>query len=115
MKKSMKIIGICLAVILIGIAISTNVFAFNYGNFKPNTTNTTNITNVGNKVISTIRILGMILSIGVLMILGIKYMMGSAEEKAEYKKTMIPYVVGAILIFAATFIVSAIFEFANNA
>ena len=41
-------------------------------------------------------------------------MMGSAEEKAEYKKTMIPYVVGAILIFAAATIANAVFNFASG-
>jgi len=81
---------------------------------KINTSNTGNIANVGNKVLSTIRVIGMILSVGVLMILGIKYMLGSSEEKAEYKKTMIPYVIGAVLIFAGTFIVSAIYEFASK-
>ena len=49
-----------------------------------------------------------------IMVLGIKYMMGSAEEKAEYKKTMIPYLVGAILIFAATTIANVIYNFANG-
>ena len=29
-------------------------------------------------------------------------MLGSVEEKAEYKKTMIPYVIGAILLFATS-------------
>jgi len=48
------------------------------------------------------------------MVLGIKYMMGSAEEKAEYKKTMIPYIIGAILLFAATTIANAIYTFANG-
>ena len=28
-------------------------------------------------------------------------MIGSASEKAEYKKTMIPYLVGAVLVFGA--------------
>ena len=45
----------------------------------------------------------------ILVVLGIKYMMGSAEEKAEYKKTMIPYVVGAILIFLAPMIANMIY------
>ena len=35
-------------------------------------------------------------------------MMGSAAEKAEYKKTMIPYLVGAVLIFGASAIVQAV-------
>jgi len=41
-------------------------------------------------------------------------MMGSAEEKAEYKKTMIPYVVGAVLIFASTTIVNIVYQLANS-
>ena len=40
-------------------------------------------------------------------------MIGSAEEKAEYKKTMIPYLVGAILIFASTTIVNVVYNMAN--
>lgn len=41
-------------------------------------------------------------------------MVGSAEEKAEYKKTMIPYLVGAILIFASTTIVNVVYNIANS-
>ena len=51
-----------------------------------------------NTVFRIIRIVGTILSVGVLMVLGIKYMMGSAQEKAEYKKTFVPYIIGAILV-----------------
>ena len=41
-------------------------------------------------------------------------MMGSAEEKAEYKKVMIPYLIGAVLIFAAPYIAGAIYTFSQN-
>ena len=34
--------------------------------------------------------------------------MGSASGKAEYKKTMIPYLVGAILIFGASAITKVV-------
>ena len=56
-------------------------------------------------------IAGIIVAIIVLLVLGIKYMMGSAAEKAEYKKTMIPYIVGAALIFAASVFANVIYEF----
>ena len=36
------------------------------------------------------------------------------EEKAENKKTMIPYLVGAILIFASTTIVNVVYNIANS-
>ena len=50
----------------------------------------------------------------VLVVLGIKYMIGSAEEKAEYKKTMIPYIIGAILVFAASAIASIVMGISKN-
>lgn len=41
-------------------------------------------------------------------------MMGSAEEKAEYKKTLMPYFIGAVLIFAASAFAQAIYSFVSN-
>ena len=116
MKKSIKVLGICLSVILAIVMVSSNVMALNNPadiKNKINTAGTDNITSAGNSIISVIRILGMILSVGVLMILGIKYMMGSAEEKAEYKKTMMPYVIGAIMVFAITNFIAIIVEVAG--
>ena len=45
---------------------------------------------------------GTFVSVIALVIMGIKYMIGSAEEKSEYKKTMLPYVIGAFFLFAAS-------------
>jgi len=42
------------------------------------------------------------------MILGLKYMLGSTEERASYKKSMIPYIVGAVLLFAAVSLTSLV-------
>ena len=65
-------------------------------------------------IIAVIRYVGVAVSIIVLLIIGIKYMTGTVQEKAEYKKTMIPYIIGALLIFAATTIVNVLYGmFAN--
>lgn len=69
---------------------------------------------MGNIVIGTIRTIASILSVLVLIIIGIKYMFGSAEEKAEYKKTMLPYVIGAILVFGITNILSIVEKIAGE-
>ena len=58
--------------------------------------------------------IGIIVAVVVLLVLGIKYMMGSASEKAEYKKTMIPYLVGALLIFGASAIAKAVIAISEN-
>ena len=55
-------------------------------------------------IVSVIRTFGIIVSVVVLLIMGIRYMMGSVEEKAEYKKTMIPYLIGAFMLFGITII-----------
>lgn len=53
-------------------------------------------------ILSVIQIIGVITSIITLMIIGVKYIFGSIEEKAEYKQTLIPWLVGAIFVFAST-------------
>ena len=45
-------------------------------------------------IISYITGIGMAVSVITLVVLGIKYMVGSIEERAEYKKSMIPYLIG---------------------
>ena len=51
-------------------------------------------------IIAVIRYIGVAVSIIVLLIIGIKYMTGTVQEKAEYKKTMIPYLIGVFIFFA---------------
>lgn len=72
------------------------------------------INNVGKNIVSIITTIGIIVAVIVLLILGIKYMMGSASEKAEYKKTMIPYLVGAVLIFGASAIAKAVIAMSES-
>lgn len=81
---------------------------------ETSTVKTDNITKLGNSIIAVVRIVGVVVAVVILLILGIKYMMGSAEEKADYKKSMIPYLVGAILIFASTAIVGVVYDMASS-
>ena len=78
------------------------------------TAKVTGIDTLGNNIVKILQTAGVVLSVVILIVLGIKYMLGSAEEKAEYKKTMIPYVVGAVLLFAATTIVNVVYQLANG-
>lgn len=113
MKKVLSIVSILVMVLatVSNVALAVDPGQFNGAN---STTNTSGITNLGNNIIKTIQYVGSIAAVIVLIVLGIKYMMGSTEEKAEYKKTMIPYIVGAILIFAASNIASWVFGWATT-
>lgn len=63
---------------------------------------------IGSTVLSYIQWFGYAVAIGMILYVGIKYMMASANEKADLKKASINYVIGAIVVAAATAIVSAL-------
>lgn len=66
--------------------------------------------NWGNKIIGIVQAIGSIVSVLALIIIGIKYMLGSTEEKAEYKSSMLPYLIGVFFLFFASNIVSIIYH-----
>ncbi len=112
-KKMLKIVNICLIAIFVITIVSTSVFAIEPKDVVSNGTvqGATEIGSVGNSIVGILQTVGIVLSVVVLIVLGIKYMMGSAEEKAEYKKTMMPYLVGAALIFAASALAQVVYQF----
>ena len=73
-----------------------------------NTTDAQKVETTVSKIISIITNIGIILSAIILAIMGVKYMIGSAEERAEYKKDMIPYLVGATLLFSICIVMKII-------
>ena len=78
----------------------------NFGNIKDNDSSVggtgTQLAKIGSIIYSVVTNIGVVVSVVVIAFLGIKYMMGSAEERAEYKKSMMPYLIGAILVFGAS-------------
>lgn len=67
------------------------------------------VKNVAGNVVKLIRNVAAIAAVVIISILGIKYMMGSTEERAEYKKTFIPLIVGIVVVVAAASIASLLF------
>ncbi len=123
MKKQVKMLSIILVIMMVMASMSSVVLAVNGGTVleeinKSATDNagkdTNQITSMGGRIVVIMQTVGIVVAVVILLILGIKYMMGSAEEKADYKKSMIPYLVGAILIFAATTIVNVVYQIANG-
>lgn len=119
MKKQIKIVSIMLVIFMVVATLSNVVLAVDIpgqiatiGQGNANA-NADQVVTLGATIVTIMQTVGVVIAVVVLLVLGIKYMIGSAEEKAEYKKTMIPYVVGAILIFAATTIVKVVYNMAN--
>lgn len=119
MKKQVKIITTILIILTIlcslaNIVLGSTIITSLSGDQTAKFTSSSEITNLGQKIIGAIQVIGIVIAVVVLLVLGIKYMVGSAEEKAEYKKTMMPYVVGALLIFAASTIVNVLYNVIGN-
>lgn len=114
MSTLIKKAGVVLLIALMLIfALNTYAMAMDPGSIAEELTGTESgaqesVTNIGNQIIGVITTIGVVVAVVVLLVLGIKYMIGSASEKAEYKKTMIPYLVGAILIFGASAITKVV-------
>ena len=103
MTKTMKLITIMLSVFVLLAIINMPVYAAQE-----------TIEKAGNKILSIAGTIGMIFAVVMLIWLGIKYVSASPTEKADIKKGMTIYIVGAILILAAGAILTFIGNFATG-
>jgi sterol desaturase/sphingolipid hydroxylase (fatty acid hydroxylase superfamily) len=69
-------------------------------------------TNVVATVISSVRIIGVCFAVVMLLTVAMKYMSAAPGDKADIKKSAVAYVVGAIVLFAVTGILTIIEQFA---
>lgn len=115
-KKIQKIVAVMMMVIMlvsminiISLAADITPKDITAGKVKSDSIKT-----AGRNLVGVFQAIGIVLSVVVLTVIGIKYLMGSAEEKADYKKSLIPYVVGAALVFTASVFAQSIYEFFNG-
>lgn len=69
---------------------------------------------IGNRIIGPIQVIGSLVSVIAIIIIGIRYMLGSVEEKAQYKETLIPYLLGAVFVFSITNILAIVYNIATS-
>ncbi len=118
MKKS-KVISIILIIFIFLLCFNDIVCAMDViehpGSYKP--------TDLGDEkelnqkvsiILGVINVIGVVMSVITLMVIGIKYMLGSIEEKAEYKKTMGLYLLGAFLAISITTLPNILYKMSSN-
>lgn len=82
--------------------------------YKSEETDLGTLQDKANGIIGVITTIGVVVSVISLIAIGIKYMLGSVEEKAEYKETLKPYLIGAFLVFTVSLIPQLIYQFMQN-
>ena len=65
-------------------------------------------------ILGLVRNIGILVSVGALMTIGIKTMTGSIEEKSKYKQSLPVYILGAMLLMAMTTLPSIIYNAVNS-
>lgn len=114
MEKKTKIAIKILYVMLFLAIISFSINSVSLAVITPSQVTATDPSNndiqdFGGKILGIVQTIGVVVAVIIIVVVGVKYLMGSAEEKAEYKKTMIPYIVGAALVAIGPAIANAIY------
>ena len=119
MKKTISIIltiALCLIMILPNfIYASGDIDPDAYKDIYSNQGNTKLVTAGGN-ILAVAQTVGISCGVIFLLILGIKYIMMShdANDKASIKEKLIPYVIGAVLLFGGSGLLGLVANFAQN-
>lgn len=71
------------------------------------------LSKMAGKVIGLIQVASVVLAVILIAVFGFKFIMGSANEKADYQKSFIPLIVGLVVVFAATSIAKVIMSIAS--
>ena len=108
---------LCLSLILSCFVCKSNATGLdilqNPDSYKQNNDDNSGAVEKGNTVVWLVRTVGEAIAVIMLLIIGIKYLLGSVEEKAEYKQSMWPYVLGAVLIFFFFSLTNVIYQAFN--
>lgn len=113
MRKEVKIIFAIIAALSI-ILLTSSVYAIDPNEIDTNKGSVSAMNELGGTIISVVQTAGTIIAIVIVVWVGIQYLLASTEQKAEYKKTMIAYFIGALLVFAGPRIVGIIYNMAND-
>ena len=116
MNKTIKIITVLMLVAMIVFAFSNVSMATDVEitPTQPSSEEISGLTEMAGKVIGLIQIASIVLATVLIAVFGFKFIMGSANEKADYQKSFIPLIVGLVVVFAATSIAKVIMSIANN-
>ena len=117
MKKTLKLLALIMMAVVVFCASSPMAFAttaiIDDINGKVDlsgaTTNAGGLMNIAGQVLSLIQIASAVAAVILVAVFGFKFIMGSANEKADYQKSFIPLIVGVVVVFAATSIAKLLF------
>lgn len=113
MKKNL-VLRILLVAFMIGLFVSTPVFADISTNFPSGSGSIAKVDTSVKKVWGTVTTVVQMLAFGAVVFAGLRYMFASADQKADIKKGLGMLTIGAILVFAASTVVKFVVSAADE-
>lgn len=112
-KKVIKIISIvCVVLCVISMCVSSNAVidkgALNDFKGSTNGTGSGAVKTILATILDVVRLVGAAVAVLMLMIIAAKYMVASSGDRADIKKYALNYVIGAVILFAASSILTII-------
>ena len=122
LKRSIRIaIVLALAVVMISV-LAGNTFAMTrsgatdtkFSNASDTSGAASSLNTLIGAAITIVQVVGSGVAVVMLIVLAIKYISAAPSDKAEIKKHAVVYVVGAIVLFAASGILGIVKQFSNS-
>ena len=123
MTKVMKVVVVAIIAALLILSLTTEVSALKFNEINESTvtvnaSDTTGAADSLNRIIGSaitvVQVVGVGVAIIMLIVLAIKYISAAPGDKADIKKHAVVYVVGAVVLFAASGILGIVKNFAKN-
>lgn len=115
-SKKMAQVITALTVVLAILFASSMVLATSYPTISAHSIGTVSnsLSNISGMFLTVAQIIGVAVAIIMLIVLAIKYISAAPNDKAEIKKHAVVYIVGAIVLFAASGLLGIIKNFAGQ-
>ena len=124
MSKVMKVMAVILLAVMVVASLTSSVNALSFAD-AGNTSTVTNaaqdtsgaadsINRIIGSVLTIVQVVGSGVAVIMLIVLAIKYISAAPGDKADIKKHAVVYVVGAVVLFAASGILQIVKNFAKN-
>lgn len=114
-KTIFKILSIALMVVMVAMCLGNVALAdVDYKPDGSSSTTATKFQTILNIFLGLAQVIGIAIAVIMLIVLAIKYISAAPGDKAEIKKHAVIYIVGAVVLFAASGIIQIIKTFAKD-
>lgn len=118
--KTLKIMSVLILIAMVVMCLSNIVMAADSDLLDPKgvtatpTTASGSVSNIVSQVLGIVQVIAIGVAVIMLVVLAIKYISAAPSEKADIKKGLTVYIIGAILLFGASGILQIIKSFAGQ-